>query len=394
MDVILQILLLLIVAKLFGELVERAGYPALIGEIGAGILLGPSLLGWVTMNETLEVFADIGIIALLFISGADMNLKSFLERRNVAVTTAVAGVVVPFAGGALLGHLLHLSQSETLFIAIALSITSIGVSVRILVDYKQLNSTVGTAIVSAAVLDDIIGIILLGVLSAVAMPGTTPASASFPLGILIAVIFLVLFVLIAPRTLQWVFEWARKTETHEMVYSIAIILALGSAWLSHTAGLHYSIGAFIAGLILGDRIRDDRLLFDSLTDFGFGFFVTFFFASIGLLFSFTQETFLSPYIIPLIVVAVAGKIIGGYIGSLHFLSRAEALLVGLGMTPRGGIELVIAKVALVGGIIGSALFSAVTVMVIATIIVTPILMKHGFVWARIGQTEGTQSDGQ
>ncbi|WAI01994.1 cation:proton antiporter [Methanogenium organophilum] len=387
MDVILQILFLLISAKLFGELVERAGYPALIGEIAAGILLGPSLLGLVTPNETLEVFADIGIIALLFVSGAEMNLKSFLERRNVAVTTAVAGVLVPFGGGILLGHLLNLTQTETLFLAIALSITSIGVSVRILVDYKQLNTVLGTAIVSAAVLDDIIGIFLLGILSAVAMQGTTLAVDFLPAGLLVAIIFLVLFVIFAPRLLRWLFDLARKTETHEMVYSVAIILAIGSAWLSHAAGLHYSIGAFIAGLILGDQIRSDRLLFDSLMDFGFGFFVTLFFASVGLLFSFTRETFLSPYIIPIIVVAIAGKIIGGYIGSFHFLPRAEAFLVGLGMTPRGEIALVVAKVALVGGIIGSALFSAVTVMVIVTIIVTPLLMKHGFVWAGIREKE-------
>lgn len=297
MDVILQILLLLIGAKLFGELVERLGYPpALIGEIAAGILLGPSLLGWVTTNETLEVFADIGIIVLLFVSGAEMNLKSFLERRNVAVTTAVAGVLVPFGSGILLGYLLNFSQAEALFLAIALSITSIGVSVRMLVDYKQLNTVIGTAIVSAAVLDDIIGIFLLGILSAVAMQGTTLAGDSLSAGILIAIGFLVLFVLIAPPpVLRVIFDRARKTETHEMVYSVALILALASAWLSHMAGLHYSIGAFIAGLILGDRIRHDRMLFDSLMDFGFGFFVTLFFASIGLLFSFTGgETFLSP----------------------------------------------------------------------------------------------------
>ena len=378
MDVILEILLLLICAKLFGELVERAGYPALIGEIAAGILLGPSLLGWVSTNETLEIFADIGIIALLFVSGAEMNLKSFLERRDIAVSTAAAGVIGPFALGALMGYLLGFSEVEIFFIAVALSITSIGVSVRILVDYKQLNTVIGTAIVSAAVLDDIIGIVLLGILSAVAMSGSTLAADSLPMGLLIAAAFLVLFVLIAPRVLRWIFDWARRTETHEMVYSIALILAIGSAWLSHTAGLHYSIGAFIAGLVLGDQIRRDRLLFDSLMDFGFGFFVTLFFASIGLLFSFTAETFLSPYILPLIVVAIAGKVLGGYFGSIHFLKRSQALLVGLGMTPRGEIALVVAKVALIGGIIGSALFSAVTVMVIATIVITPILMKYGF----------------
>jgi Kef-type K+ transport system membrane component KefB len=389
MDVILQIILLLICAKLFGELVERMGYPALIGEIAAGILLGPSLLGWVTTNETIEVFADIGIIALLFVSGAEMNLKSFLERQNVAVSTAVAGVTVPFAGGILLGYLLNFSHAETLFLAIALSITSIGVSVRILIDYKQLNTVLGTAIVSAAVLDDIIGIFLLGILSAVAMQGTTLAGDSLSAGMLIAIGFLVLFVLIAPRALRWVFDLARKTETHEMVYSVAIIIALASGYLSHIAGLHYSIGAFIAGLILGDQIRRDRLLFDSLMDFGFGFFVTLFFASVGLLFSFTWETLLSPYIIPIIVVAIGGKIIGGYIGSIHFLTKAEALLVGLGMTPRGEIALVVAKVALVGGVIGSGLFSAVTVMVIATIIITPLLMKRGFGWINIDNEESS-----
>ncbi len=389
MDIILQLLLLLIFAKLFGELVERMGYPALIGEIAAGVLLGPSLLGWVTTNETIEVFANIGIIALLFVSGAEMNLKSFLDRRKVAVSTAVAGVIVPFAGGILLGHLLNFSQAETLFLAIALSITSIGVSVRILVDYKQLNTVLGTTIVSAAVIDDIIGIFLLGILSAVAMQGTTLAGSSFLSGMLIAIGFLVLFVLIAPRVLPWLFGLARKTETHEMVYSVAIILALASAWLSHTAGLHYSIGAFIGGLILGDQIRKDRMLFDSLMDFGFGFFVTLFFASVGLLFSFTWDTFLSPYVIPIIVVAIGGKIIGGFIGSFHFLTKAEALIVGLGMTPRGEIALVVAKVALVGGVIGSALFSAVTVMVIATIIITPLLMKRGFVWAKDAEKESS-----
>ena len=284
---------------------------------------------------------------------------------------------------------MNLSQAETLFLAIALSITSIGVSVRILVDYKQLNTLIGTAIVSAAVLDDIIGIFLLSILSAVAMQGTTLAGDSLSAGMLIAIGFLVLFVLIAPRVLRWLFDLARKTETHEMVYSVAIILALVSAWLSHRVGLHYSIGAFIAGLILGDQIRRDRLLFDSLMDFGFGFFVTLFFASVGLLFSFTWETFLSPYIIPIIVVAIGGKIIGGYIGSVHFLTKSEALLVGLGMTPRGEIALVVAKVALVGGVIGSALFSAVTVMVIATIIITPLLMKKGFGWAKIDDRESS-----
>lgn len=385
MDIILQLLLLLVGAKLFGELVEQMGYPALIGEIGAGVLLGPSLLGWVTTNETIEIFANIGIIALLFVSGAEMNLKLFLERRNAAISTAAASITIPFAGGILLGYLLSFSLPETLFLAIALSITSIGIPVRILHDYNQLNSVLGTTIVSAAVIDDIVGIFMLGALSAIAMQSTTLAGNSLSSGLLIAIGILVLFVLIAPKVLPRLFNLAQKAKTHQMSYSVAIILAFASAWLFHTAGMHYSIGAFIAGLILGSHIRKDGALFGSLLDSSFGFFVTFFFASVGLLFSFTWEIFLSPYIIPIIVVAIGTKIIGGFIGSYRFLSRAEALLVGIGMTPRGEIVLVVTKIALVGGIIGSALFSAMTVMVIVTIIISPLLMKRGFVWMKNGE---------
>lgn len=387
MDAILQILLLLIVAKLLGELLERRGYPSLIGEILAGIALGPSLLALVVPNPVLEVFSDIGVIALLFLSGAEMNLRSLVERKGVGAATAVAGVAVPFAGGILLGTLFHLSFAESLFVAIALSITSIGISVRVLVDLKQLNTPVGTTIVSAAVLDDIIGVFLLGVLTAVAVQGDA-ALESVLASVAGGIVFLALFLAVGPRILRWFFDLARKTETHEMVYSVAIILALASAFLSHYAGMHYAIGAFLAGLVLGEGIRGDRMLFDSLMDFGFGFFVTLFFASIGLLFSFSAETFLSPFLLPIILIAVAGKVLGGFLGSAPFLSRGEALLVGIGIVPRAEIALVIARVALTAGLITASLFSAVTAMAIVTILATPLLMKWGFSPAQPGVEGG------
>ncbi len=377
MDILLQILLLLIAAKLFGEILERRGYPSLIGEILAGIVLGPSLLSLVAPNPTLEVFSDIGVVTLLFLSGAEMNPRAFLEKRNIAVSTAIMGVVVPFAGGILLGMLLNLSFPETLFIAIALSITSIGISIRMLIDLKQLNSAVGITIVSAAVLDDIIGVFLLGVLSAVTVQGEVTLNAVL-FSVIGGILFLAFFISIGPRILRWFFSLARKTETHEMVYSVAIILALGSAFLSHFAGMHYAIGAFLAGLVLGEGIRRDRMLFDSLMDFGFGFFVTFFFASIGLLFSFSAETLLSPFFLPIIIIAVAAKILGGFLGSIPFISRNEAFLIGIGIVPRAEIALVVARVALIAGLIGVELFSAVTAMVIVTILATPLLMKKGF----------------
>jgi Kef-type K+ transport system membrane component KefB len=377
MDFLLEILVILVVAKLFGELLEQGGYPAMIGEIGAGILLGPSVLNLITPSPTLDLFADIGIVALLFISGIEMNLRSFIESRDVAVVTASTGVAVPFLFGFLFGQLFGMTNIESLFIAITLSITSIGVSVRTLIDLKILNTGVGATIVSAAVLDDIVGILLLALLSSIAATGSA-ATETLLYTVLASIIFLVVIATAGRRAMVWVFDRARRTETHEMVYSVAIVIALLSGYLAHAAGLHYSIGAFIAGLILGGQIREDHMLFDSLMDFGFGFFITIFFASVGLLFDFSLETFTSPLILPILILAFAGKIAGGFFGSIHFLDRAEALMVGIGLSPRGEITLVVAKVALAGGIIASGLYSSVMIMVIATIILTPLLMKRGF----------------
>jgi Kef-type K+ transport system membrane component KefB len=379
MDLLLEILVILIVAKLFGELLEQGGYPSMIGEIGAGILLGPAVLNLIAPSATLDLLADIGIVALLFISGVELNLRSFLESQNVAVVTAAAGVAVPFLFGFLLGTALSMTPLESLFIAITLSITSIGISVRTLIDLKKLNTAAGTAIVSAAVLDDIAGILLLALLSSIAATGSGATEALLSI-VLASSVFLVGIATVGRRAIVWAFDRARRTETHEMVYSVAIIIALLSAYLAHAAGLHYSIGAFIAGLILGGQIREDHVLFDSLMDFGFGFFVTIFFASVGLLFAFEPGTFTSPLILPVLVLALAGKIIGGFLGSIHFLDRADALMVGIGLTPRGEIALVVAKVALVSGIIAAGLYSAVTIMVIATIVLTPLMMKRGYAY--------------
>jgi len=377
MDILLEIIALLILAKILGELLEQVGIPSMIGEIGAGAILGPAVLGWVVMNPTLELFSEIGVIALLFISGAEMNISTFSKSKGVALSTAVSGVAIPFIFGTALGTYFGYSLYEVLFLAITLSITSIGISVRTLIDQKQLNTPVGTTVVSAAVVDDIIGIFLLALLSSIAVAGSD-GTGGIMYSVVGGLIFLVVFLTLGRRLIDWIFVTVRRSETHEMVYSTALILALVSAYIAHNMGLHYTIGAFLAGLILGGEIRKDRPLMDSLMDFGFGFFVTLFFASVGLLFTISLEAFFSPLILPLILLAFGGKILGGFLGSVKFLNPREALSVGFGLCPRGEIALIIAKISLAAGIITGELYSSVTVMVIITILATPFLMKAGF----------------
>ena len=392
MDPLVEIILLLIAAKILGELAERAGFPALIGEIGAGALLGPLIFNLVTPNETIEFLSTIGIIALLFISGAQINLQAFTRTGKAGAVTAVAGVAVPLVAGVLLGVLMGFAPVEALFLGIVLSITSIGISVRTLIDVHQLKSEVGMIIVSAAVIDDVIGIVLLALLTAVA--GGATGVASFVPTFIGMVIFLVAVFTLGKPVMGWVFEKAQKAHTHEMSYSAAILIALVTAVISNSAGLHYAIGAFIAGLLLGDHIRKDRMLFDSLIDFSFGFFVTIFFASIGLLFSRESGEILLPFILILILVAFATKIIGGMAGSwgvLHDVKRA--FLVGLGLCPRGEIALVVVKISLLAGIIAGNIFTAITIMIIATIFITPLLLTKGFAWAGYPKSS-LQSEGE
>jgi len=377
MNPLIQIILILLLAKLLGELVERTGFPALIGEVAAGIILGPAILNLISPNEIIEFFADIGIIVLLFMSGAQLNMRTFAKSEKVGVTTALGGVAIPLALGSALGYFAGFGLRECIFLGIALSITSIGISVRTLVDLRELKSRIGMTIVSAAVIDDVIGVILLVMLTTL---GTGMGSVGeVALTVLaIAVFFIVIFTA-GRQIILWSFGSARSAHTHEMPYSIAIIIAFITAVMANEAGLHYAIGGFIAGLILGDSIRNDRYLYDSLAEFAFGFFVTIFFASIGLFITFSLDTFVLPFIALFILIAFAGKILGGYIGSFWYLrDHLRSFLVGLGLSPRGEITLVVSKIALLSGLITASLFSSVTIMVIATIFLTPVLMTRGF----------------
>ncbi len=376
MFVVLEILILLLVAKGAGELVERAGYPALVGEITAGLILGPSLLGIIEPNEVIGALSDLGLIVLLFLSGIETDLKNLASAEKAGTLTALFGVAIPFASGFGLGYLTGMDIITSVFLGIALAITSIGISVRALVDEHALSSPIGSIIITSAVIDDLIGILLLATLSAFALGGGLASVAGTAI---LALIFLTFMVTGGRRILGRLYAKVRRYASHETAYSASLIIAFSSAAVSHIIGLHLAIGAFFAGLALSDRIRPDRSIEGSLSDLGLGFLITIFFASIGLSLTLSAETFLDPLLLPLVLVAFSGKIIGGYIGSRPFLpDSVSALIVGIGLCPRGEVALVVATIALSAGIITAALYTTVTVMVIATVLIAPLFFRMGF----------------
>ena len=387
MDPLAGIIVLLIAAKILGELVEYLGYPSLIGEVLAGIALGPSVLNFVEINPIIQFFGRIGVILLLFITGLEINQKIFRSARERMIVTGLTTSIVPFIFGLLLGPFLSLSPYETLFVAILFSLSSIAMTVRILLAVRQLNSDFGVTIVGAAAVCTITGIILFGMLSSIQIEGTvTPYSILLPL--LIALVFIVLITTAGKVIYQFVFSKVQMFQNHAFSYAAAFLFACGSAFISQSIGITYVVGAFFAGLALSENIHEDHELHETLHTSAFGVFITLFFASVGLLINLPLQELLTPMIIPLVGFAVATKILAGFIGSYPFLKdRGSALLVGLGMVTKGDLILALAQSAILTGLISQQIYTATIVVVIVTILLTPVFLKTGLDRLKKGKTE-------
>ena len=386
MDPLAGILVLLIAAKILGELVEYLGYPSLIGEVLAGISLGPSVLNFIGINPIIQFFGRIGVILLLFITGLEINQKIFRSASERMIVTGLTTSVVPFIFGLLLGPFLSLSPYETLFVAILFSLSSIAMTVRILLAVRQLNSDFGVTIVGAAAVCTLTGIILFGMLSSIQVEGNvTPYSLLFPL--LIALAFIVLITTAGKVIYQFVFSRVQMFQNHAFSYAAAFLFACGSAFISQSIGITYVVGAFFAGLALSENIHEDHELHETLHTSAFGVFITLFFASVGLLINLPLQELLTPMILPLVGFAIATKILAGFIGSYPFLKdRGSALLVGLGMVTKGDLILALAQSAILAGLISQQVYTATIVVVIVTILLTPVFLKTGLDRLKKGKT--------
>ena len=387
MDPLVGIIVLLLAAKILGELVEYLGYPSLIGEVLAGIALGPSVLNFIEINPIIQFFGRIGVILLLFITGLEINQKIFRSAGKQMLVTGLITSMVPFIFGLILGPLLSLSPYESFFVAILFSLSSIAMTVRLLLSVRQLNSDFGVIIVGAAAVCTITGIILFGMLTSIQLEGViTPYSIITPL--LITLAFIVIMTTVGKVIYKFIFSRVQLFQNHAFSYAAAFIFACGSAFISQLIGITYVVGAFFAGLALSEIIHEDHNLHETLHTSAFGVFITIFFASVGLLINLPLQELLTPMIIPLVGLAIATKILAGFIGSYPFLKdRGTALIVGLGMVTKGDLILALAQSAILAGLISQQIYTATIVVVIATILLTPVFLKIGLDRLKKGKKE-------
>ncbi len=401
MDIWYIMLILLVSAKLFSELARRFQIPPLAGEIFAGIILGVIFNHWsgtfpelshLHDSEVFIAITELGMFFLMLYAGVELNFKSLKKASGIAVWVAVGGMVLPLALGMGLGWISlpesELKIAQVFFIGVALAITAVPIAIKALMDMNLLNTKAGQVIVSAAVIDDVISLVLLALLTAFLKTGEMPGWHGTAMLMGKIVLFFVITITVGlyalPHLLRIV---SKRINIEESEVSFLLIVAFGFAVLAEALDLHFILGAFIAGLFFTKREIKKSVYSDVKSKIGgvnSGFLAPIFFASIGLSLDLSAIVNTPVFVIAIIVVASIGKILGaGLPAKLSGLSTQKSLFIGNAMNARGAVELIIADIALRAGLFNVPkdsevvmnLFSTVVIMAIVTTLVTQIILK-------------------
>jgi Kef-type K+ transport system membrane component KefB len=378
-EILLQIFLAFTAARLLGRLLERLGQPAVIGELLAGAILGPALLGLIEHTQFLEVLAEIGVILLLFTAGMETHVGELTESKVSASLVGLLGAALPFAGGLLAGQLLGFDTAETLFVATALLATSVGITVRVLRDFGFQGRPSVRVILAAAVLDDILGLLVLSVVTAYALGKGN--WLEFALLVAEAVAYVAIIGVFGPRIVSRLSAFASGAST-ALIFEIAVVLMLGLSLLAEYVGLAAIVGAFLAGLVVAELKQYTEI--EQKTEPLAWFFVPFFFVSIGSyldLHVFVDGKVLLE-IATFTLVAVVTKYVGALLGARRE-GKQTAREVGVGMIPRGEVGIVVAGIALASGVLGDEVYGAIIGTVLLTTLIAPYLIRA--VYSRGGE---------
>jgi Kef-type K+ transport system membrane component KefB len=373
-EVLTDLFLVLVAAKLGDELFKRIGQPAIVGEILGGVLIGPSVLGLVEVGEVLRVFSELGVVFLLFWVGLETRLSEMRAVGKLAVTVGGAGVVVPFLAGVGLGLALGESSETSVFLGAALAATSAGITSASFLDLGIARTRAARTVLGAAVVDDILALILLSVAVGMAADGGVDAG-KIALALGVATAFVAFVALGGARLLQSRPKLLESPRFAETPLLPAVILCLGLAAFSAKIGLAALIGAFLAGMIVAET-KDQSSIEEEVKPL-YSFFPPFFFAFIGI--ELDLGALLDGHALWLLalvtVLAAATKLVPTYLAA-RGLGRHEAAIVGVGMVPRGEVGIVVASIGAAAGVVDAELFAVVVGMAVLTTLAAPFALKR------------------
>jgi Kef-type K+ transport system membrane component KefB len=371
----LTLFVMYVAAKLAAEVFERLKQPAVAGEILAGILIGPSVLGWVAPSDLTNALSEIGVVFLLFLVGLETKPSDIFRVGARASIVAVLGVIVPFVAGWGLAWLWGRSQIEAIFIGAAMVATSVGITARVLGQMGLLSLETSRIILGAAVIDDVLGLIILAVVSSVAKGGVNYLQIGTTAGLALG--FTALVALVGARAINRLRPRVEKLRLGHSWLVFGLSMCLGLGLLAHYIGVAAIIGAFLAGMSLSEATEDTDMPHqaEAVTEFLLPFFLT----NIGM--QLRLDIFLRRDVIVLAllvtVLAVLTKLIGCGLGALA-LGRRKAMQVGMGMVPRGEVGIVVAQLGLSLGAVSDAIYGVVLVMAVATTLIAPPFLVRLF----------------
>lgn len=389
-----NLLILLVFARLLGEIFERFKQPGMIGEILAGIILGPSLLDLIHRTEEIKTISELGIFLLVIIAGLEINFDDILKSlKGKNIIISIMAFFFPLLSGFTVGYLFGLEAMTTVFIGLCVAITALPVSIRILMDLGKINSDIGQKIISVAIFDDVLALSILGVL--LNIKDTDMSIVSIIKFSIISIIKLATFLIILIISYKLIQKLSNKEnylegqlnnlltvlKGKESLYALFFVFVLIFATITESLGFHFIIGAFFASMLISENLVGKKHLdsFHNTTNsLAMGFLAPIFFAGIGLEFNFysIQNYWL---LAAVLFVSYFSKIVGGFLGGKFAgLNNRISLTMGVGLNARGIMELVIANIAYKSGLIGLEIFSILIIMGIVTTLSTPIMLKKSF----------------
>ncbi len=383
----LHLLIILLTARLFAEIAVLLKMPSVIGELLAGIIIGPSLFGWLEPNEVIRLLAEIGIILLLFEVGLNTDIKRLANAGKQAVVVAMGGFVVPFFLGFSIAYgMFSLPLMLSLFIGGTLTATSIGITVRVLTDLGRQNKKEGQIILGAAVIDDVLGVILLALLYESATEGGVSFVSTSKIFIFISVFFL-----IAPIAAKWISlvirHFDKRNHVPGLIPTSIVSLVLLFAWFAHFVGAPELLGGFAAGLALSRRFflpfgvalkQEENFAnrIESQMRPIVQLFTPIFFVMVGLSLNLQEIDWSSSFIWGFSAVFFCVAVIGKYAGAIFLRERfALRIAIGMSMVPRGEVGLIFAELGRTSGVFGNEVYAGMVIVIALTTLLAPLVLN-------------------
>ncbi|MFD0898696.1 cation:proton antiporter [Loigolactobacillus binensis] len=368
--------LILVTTLLAGHFSRKIGVPAVIGQLLVGIILGPALLNWIQPSSFMHDFSEVGVILLMFMAGLESDISLLKRYLRPGILVALVGVIFPLGLVTLVSLWFHFSLLLAVFMGVIFTATSVSISVEVLRELKLLDSKEGTTILAAAVVDDVLSVIILSVFVSLSGENTGGHTPSLMIGFIEQIGYFIGIYFVVKWIAPFLMRVSERFLIGASVTIMSLVICLSMAYLADLVGLSAVVGSFFAGIAVG-QTPYKATIDHNVEPIGYAVFIPVFFVSIGLEMSFKGMGAALWFIIVLTIMAVLTKLIGGSLGArIAGFSWASGYTVGAGMVSRGEMALIIAQIGYQAKLIDPEYYSATIIAIVLTTLAAPFLLKH------------------